>query len=57
MFAHRSGYGLRMDDQDRKPEPLEDGRPAEVREGQEPQADKEKDEDIPDPSTVESVGY
>ena len=48
-----------MDDQHRKPkpEPIEDGRPAEIREGQEPQAEPDKEEDIPDPSTVESVGY
>jgi hypothetical protein len=57
MFVLRRGYGLPMDDQHRKDEPLEDGRPAEVREGQKPQTDREKEEDIPDPSTVESVGY
>jgi hypothetical protein len=57
MFGLRCGYGLRMDDQRRDPEPLEDGRPAEVREGQQPQTQTEKEEDIPDPSTVESVGY
>jgi hypothetical protein len=34
-----------------------DGRPAEVREGQEPQPKDEAEEDIPDPSTVENVGY
>ncbi len=34
-----------------------DGRPAEVREGPEPQTTDEAKEDIPDPSTVESVGY
>jgi hypothetical protein len=36
---------------------IEDGRPAEIREGQEPQPADEAEEDIPDPSTVESVGY
>jgi hypothetical protein len=34
-----------------------DGRPVEVREGEEPQPKDEAKEDIPDPSTVESVGY
>jgi hypothetical protein len=33
-----------------------DGRPAEVREGEEPEKDN-PEEDIPDPSTVENVGY
>lgn len=33
-----------------------DGRPAEVREGEEPEKDS-PEEDIPDPSTVENVGY
>jgi hypothetical protein len=36
---------------------LRDGRPVEVREGRTPQSSEEKEEDIPDPSTVESVGY
>lgn len=40
-----------------KNEPLEDGRPAEIREGQEPQPEEEAEEDIADPSTVESIGY
>jgi hypothetical protein len=34
-----------------------DGRPVEIREGQEPQPPDEAEEDIPDPSTVENVGY
>ena len=33
------------------------GCPAEVREGEEPKPDDKPEEDIPDPSTVESVGY
>ena len=33
-----------------------DGRPAEVREGQEPEKDN-PEEDMPDPSTVDNVGY
>jgi hypothetical protein len=36
---------------------VRDGRPAEIREGRETQAPEEAEEDIPDPSTVESVGY
>ncbi len=56
MLGRSAGYGISMDD-DRRNEELEDGRPAEVREGEQPQADADKDEDIPDPSTVESVGY
>ena len=34
-----------------------DGRPAEVREGKEPDPKDNPEEDIPDPSTVENVGY
>ena len=34
-----------------------DGRPVEAREGPEPQPEDEAEEDIPDPSTVVSVGY
>jgi len=45
-----------MGDQ-RKSEPIEDGRPVEIREGQTPQTEHDKEEDIPDESTVESVGY
>ena len=36
---------------------LEDGRPAEVRRGKEPQAPEEREEDVQDTDTVESVGY
>ena len=36
---------------------IEDGRPAEVRVGETPQSPQERDEDIQDDSTVESVGY
>ena len=46
-----------MDEDKRKNEPLEDGRPADVREGEEPQSAEEAEEDIPDSSTIESVGY
>jgi len=42
---------------ERKIEESGDGRPAEVREGQDPKPDDKAEEDIPDPSTVESVGY
>lgn len=40
-----------------KTEPPEDGRPAEIRRGREPQPEEEAQEDIPDTSTVESIGY
>lgn len=46
-----------MGDDKPKNEPLEDGRPAEVREGGEPQPEEQAEEDIPDSSTVESIGY
>jgi hypothetical protein len=46
-----------MERDKRKIEESGDGRPAEVREGQEPQPKDTAEEDIPDPSTVESVGY
>lgn len=46
-----------MEREDRKIEESGDGRPAEVREGREPEPDDEAEEDIPDPSTVENVGY
>jgi hypothetical protein len=46
-----------MERDERKIEESGDGRPAEVREGQDPEADEKAEEDIPDPSTVESVGY
>lgn len=44
---------------DKQPDitPTEDGRPAEVREGLEPQPGDEAQEDIPDEDTIESVGY
>lgn len=44
---------------DKQPEitPTEDGRPAEVREGQERQPEDEAREDIPDESTIDNVGY
>jgi hypothetical protein len=46
-----------MEDDERKIDTPEDGRPAEVREGHEPQSEEQAEEDIPDPSTVENVGY
>ena len=46
-----------MERDDEKIEESGDGRPAEVREGQEPQSKDEAEEDIPDPETVENVGY
>ena len=46
-----------MDRDKPKIEESGDGRPAEVREGQQPKRDDKAEEDIPDPSTVESVGY
>jgi hypothetical protein len=47
----------RMGDKQRDITPTEDGRPAEVREGLEPQSDDEAQEDIPDKGTIENVGY
>ncbi len=46
-----------MGDKQREITPLEDGRPAEVREGREPQSEDEAQEDIPDQETIENVGY
>jgi hypothetical protein len=46
-----------MERDERKIDESGDGRPAEVREGRDPQPADEAEEDIPDPSTVESVGY
>ena len=46
-----------MERKDRKIEESGDGRPVEVREGEEPQTKDEAEEDIPDPSTVDNVGY
>jgi hypothetical protein len=46
-----------MEREDPKIEESGDGRPAEAREGTEPQTRDEAEEDIPDPSTVENVGY
>ena len=46
-----------MGDKQREITPQEDGRPAEVREGREPEPDADPEEDIPDRSTIESVGY
>jgi hypothetical protein len=46
-----------MGDQEQEGPESQDGRPVEVREGREPQSREEKEEDTPDPSTVESVGY
>ncbi|HEV7865400.1 MAG TPA: hypothetical protein VGR20_22070 [Acidimicrobiia bacterium] len=46
-----------MENEKREPSELEDGRPVEVRDGEQPQSAEELEEDIPDPSTVENVGY
>jgi len=46
-----------MGDKQRDITPTEDGRPAEVREGLDPQSDDEAQEDIPDKDTIENVGY
>jgi hypothetical protein len=46
-----------MGDKQRDITPTEDGRPAEVREGQEPQPDDEAQDDIPDKDTIDHVGY
>jgi hypothetical protein len=46
-----------MERDERKIEESGDGRPVEEREGQGPEPADKAEEDIPDPSTVESVGY
>ena len=46
-----------MERQNEESPEVRDGRPAEIREGRQPQPPDEAEEDIPDPSTVESVGY
>lgn len=47
-----------MGDEEREHRELEeDGRPVEVREGETPQSDEDKEEDIPDEGTIEGVGY
>jgi hypothetical protein len=46
-----------MERDERKIEKSGDGRPVERREGREPKSDEKAEEDIPDPSTIESVGY
>ena len=45
-----------MGDKQREITPTEDGRPAEEREDHEPRGD-EVEEDIPDRSTIDNVGY
>jgi hypothetical protein len=45
-----------MGDNEKDTQGLEDGRPVEEREDHPPSAE-EAQEDIPDPSTVENVGY
>jgi hypothetical protein len=45
-----------MGDSKQDPGALEDGRPAEERKDH-PPSTEEAQEDIPDPSTVENVGY
>ena len=49
--------GTHMARQNEETKEVRDGRPAEIREGQQPQSRPEAEEDIPDPETVESVGY
>jgi hypothetical protein len=46
-----------MERDEEKIEESDDGRPVEAREGQEPQPEQDAEEDIPDPSTVDNVGY
>lgn len=46
-----------MGDEKRDITPTEDGRPAEVREGEVPEPDDSVEEDIPDESTIDNVGY
>jgi hypothetical protein len=47
----------RMGDKQRDITPTEDGRPVEEREGTQPDRDDEVEEDIPDRSTIDNVGY
>ena len=48
----------RDNDRDRDTsEALRDGRPVEVRDGDEPPSDVDANDDIPDPDTVRSIGY
>jgi hypothetical protein len=46
-----------MERNERKIEESDDGRPVEVRKGEDPQPKDEAEEDIPDRSTVDHVGY
>ena len=46
-----------MERDKRGPSDLRDGRPVEVRDGEQPQSAEDAEEDIPDASTVENVGY
>ena len=46
-----------MGDRQRDITPTEDGRPVEVREGEESEPDEAAKEDIPDESTIDNVGY
>lgn len=48
---------LSMGNKQRDITPTEDGRPAEVREGREPEEEEEAQDDIPDRSTIDNVGY
>ena len=47
---------MQEDPEHENPE-LEDGRPAEVRDGAAPQSPEEREEDVQDAGTVESIGY
>jgi hypothetical protein len=46
-----------MESEKTQPTELQDGRPVEVRDGEQPQSTEDCEEDIPDASTVENVGY
>jgi hypothetical protein len=52
-----SGKETPVADREQEKPKIEDGRPAEVRDGESPQSSEERDEDVQDESTVESVGY
>ncbi|MDQ1491692.1 MAG: hypothetical protein QOJ23_4206 [Actinomycetota bacterium] len=46
-----------MESDKRGPSDLQDGRPVGVRDGEQPQSAEDCEDDIPDASTVENVGY
>jgi hypothetical protein len=51
------GMDRYMGDKQRDLTPTEDGRPVEVRDGEEPEPDDSAEEDIPDESTIDNIGY